>query len=316
MVEADLNCKVEKKVITMSQVMKVLRGVVASGKSTDAIRWVAQKPLERARVNRDDIRFSIFGSYVLPPELEGAVTKIELALIDTLLQAGKSVVIDNMNLRARYIKPYLLLAKKHNVVVLHQDFPVELEEALRRNAARDRQVPEDVVKKLYSTFLRKGSFPQFPTLEDYEVTTEPYIPDVTKPTAILLDVDGTAMKMGNRGPFDWHNVLVDTPNEPVIAAVKALQEAGHKIIVMSGRDIISKDDTILQLEDAGVVIEDIFMRPLGDQRKDNIIKGELFDAHVRDNYNVLFALDDRDQVVFFYRDVLGLTVFQVDYGNF
>jgi len=300
----------------MSQVMKVQRGIVASGKSTDAIRWVAQKPLERARVNRDDIRFSVFGSYVLPPELEMTVTRIELAQIDALLKAGKSVVIDNMNLRAKYVKEYLKLAAKHNVVVLHQDFPVELSEAIKRNSERDRKVPEDVIRKLYASFVRKGSFAPFPTLEDFPQITSAYVPDESKPKAILLDVDGTAMKMGNRGPFEWHNVLVDTPNTPVIEAVKAFQNAGIKIIVMSGRDIVSREDTILQLEDAGVVIEDIFMRPFGDQRKDFIIKQELFDAHVRENYNILFALDDRQIVVDFYRRELGLTVFQVDYGDF
>ena len=301
----------------MSQVLKIHRGLPASGKTTEALRWVAQKPLERARVNRDDIRFANFGAYVLPPELESTVTKIEHSIIDLLLGAGKSVVIDNMNLRAKYLKSYLELAAKHNVTVIHQDFPVELNEALRRNAARDRKVPEEVIRKLHGSFIRKGAFPVFPTLTDLGASAFlPYIPNEDKPKAILLDVDGTAMKMGDRGPFEWHNVLKDTVNTPVIEAVKAFQLAEIKIIVMSGRDIVSKNDTILQLEDAGVVIEDIFMRPEGDSRKDNIIKGELFDAHVRENYNILFALDDRDQVVDFYRRELGLTVFQVDYGNF
>jgi predicted kinase len=301
----------------MSQVLKIHRGLPASGKSTEAIRWVAQKPLERARVNRDDIRFSNFGAYVLPPELESTVTKIEHSTIDLLLGAGKSVVVDNQNLRAKYLKAYLELAAKHNVPVIHQDFPIELNEALRRNAARDRKVPEEVIRKLHGSFIRKGAFPAFPTLEEFGASNFlPYTPDEDKPKAILLDVDGTAMKMGDRGPFEWHNVLKDAVNAPVIEAVKAFQLAGIKIIVMSGRDIVSKNDTILQLEDAGVVIEDIFMRPEGDSRKDTIIKGELFDTHVRENYNILFALDDRDSVVRFYRDELGLTVFQVDYGDF
>lgn len=302
----------------MSQVLLVVRGIPASGKSFFAQKWAREDPLNRARVNRDDIRFANFGSYVLPPELEGLVTKLELAQIDILLKAGKSVVIDNQNLRAKYLKPYLQLAAKYNVVVLHKDFPIELKDALARNAARERKVDEDYLKKVFQNFIRKGSFPTFPVLDSNSDSIEgTYVPDESKPTAILLDVDGTAMKMSSdRSPFDWHKVLLDTPNTPVVEAVKAFQAAGHKIIVMSGRDEICKEDTLLQLADAGIIVEAIFMRPAGDERKDNLVKDELFNSYVRDEYNILFALDDRDQVVDHYRQKLGLTVFQVDYGNF
>ena len=40
----------------MTQVLFITRGVPASGKSTFAMRWVAEKPDSRSRVNRDDIR--------------------------------------------------------------------------------------------------------------------------------------------------------------------------------------------------------------------------------------------------------------------
>jgi hypothetical protein len=57
------------------------------------------------------------------------------------------------------------------------------------------------------------------------------------------------------------------------------------------------------------------MRPTGDQRKDNIVKRELFDTWVRGKYNVRFCLDDRDQVVEGWR-AMGLTCFQVQPGAF
>jgi hypothetical protein len=52
-----------------------------------------------------------------------------------------------------------------------------------------------------------------------------------------------------------------------------------------------------------------------DMRKDAVIKQELFDKYVAGKYNVLFVLDDRNQVVDFWRSI-GLTCFQVNYGNF
>lgn len=301
----------------MSQSLFIPRGPQASGKSTFSIEWVSKKPLERARVNRDNIRMSNFNSYTLPPHLENIVTKLELQQIETLLKAGLSVIVDNMNLKAKYVKPYLLLAEKYGVTVLHKDFSIELKEALLRNAARDRVVPEHVLRNTYASFVRKGAFPPFPTLDGYEAGKGIYVADTTKPTAIILDVDGTAMKMSpERGPFDWAKVIMDEPNAPVVEAVKALNSAGHKIIVMSGRDEVCKEDTIDSLHEAGIEFHDIFMRAEGDMRKDSIVKDELFDAHIRDNYNVIFALDDRDAVVDHYRKKLGLTVFQVDYGNF
>lgn len=46
------------------------------------------------------------------------------------------------------------------------------------------------------------------------------------------------------------------------------------------------------------------------------VKRELFDKYVRDRYNIVGVFDDRDQVVHMWRKQLGLTVLQVDYGNF
>jgi predicted kinase len=301
----------------MSQHMMVLRGIPGSGKSTFAENWVKQNPLERARVNRDDIRKGNFTSYTLPPELEGVVTRMELSNIDILLASGKSVCVDNMNLRPKYIKEYLKLAAKYNVPVLHQDFPVELKVALQRNAARERKVPENEIERIYKTFIRKGAFLPFPTLEVNDSEDELYVPDESKPKAILLDVDGTAMHISpDRGPFDWDKVLLDSPNIPVIETVKAMKAQGYLIIVMSGREDTSKEDTILSLEDAGVEFEAIHMRKAGDSRKDSIVKGELFNEHIRHNYNIVYALDDRNSVVDFYRKTLGLPVFQVNYGDF
>jgi len=45
------------------------------------------------------------------------------------------------------------------------------------------------------------------------------------------------------------------------------------------------------------------------------VKQELYDAHIRDRYEVVFCLDDRDQSVAFWRS-LGLACFQVAPGNF
>lgn len=300
----------------MSQHILVMRGVQGSGKSLFAERWVKQDPENRGRVSRDDIRKTVFGSYTVDPDLEAAVTRIEHALIAALLASRKSVVVDNMNLRSKYVKEYLRIGQKHKVPVLHKDFPVDLEVALARNKNRERQVPERVIETTYRKYIQGGKFPEFPELEQ-ENSSVIYIPDETLPKAVLVDVDGTAMKMsGLRGPYDWDKVIDDEPNLPVVETVKALHARGYKSIVLSGRDEICRDDTLLSLEVAGLPVDELFMRPNGDSRKDFIVKHELFDAHIRNRYNILLALDDRNSVVDFYRQELGLPVFQVNYGDF
>ena len=56
------------------------------------------------------------------------------------------------------------------------------------------------------------------------------------------------------------------------------------------------------------------MRQNKDYRKDSIIKKERYDT-IKDTHDVLWVIDDRQQVVDMWRD-LGLTVFQVAPGDF
>jgi hypothetical protein len=64
-----------------------------------------------------------------------------------------------------------------------------------------------------------------------------------------------------------------------------------------------------------VPYDELWMRPAGDTRRDDIVKAELFDAHLRHRYNVRVSLDDRDRVVALWRR-MGLPTWQVNYGNF
>lgn len=59
---------------------------------------------------------------------------------------------------------------------------------------------------------------------------------------------------------------------------------------------------------------ELLMRPKKDNRKDSVIKKELFDK-IKDKYNIQYVFDDRDQVVEMWRE-LGLTCLKVADGNF
>lgn len=135
--------------------------------------------------------------------------------------------------------------------------------------------------------------------------------------AVLVDIDGTlAIRTGDRSPFDWSRVGEDDPNPPVIELVQIIRAAGqHRIILMSGRDESCRTQTEMWLDAQQVPFDELYMRPEKDNRKDSIVKEELYRKHVDGRYDVAFIVDDRNQVVAMWRS-LGLSCFQVAEGDF
>ena len=145
-----------------------------------------------------------------------------------------------------------------------------------------------------------------------------YSPDPSLPAAIIVDVDGTiALNNGHRGHYDYGRIMDDAPNQPVIDLVKSLSSTDPyaSVVVVSGRDDDCMGATANWVALQGIVMTDIFMRRTGDKRQDALDKREIFDAHIRDRYRVLYVIDDRNQVVDMWRS-LGLTVLQVADGDF
>ena len=85
---------------------------------------------------------------------------------------------------------------------------------------------------------------------------------------------------------------------------------------MSGRQNRFKDITIKWMKDNNVNYDNIYLRKTDDNRADSIVKMEMYTNNIKDNYNVEFVLDDRNQVVDMWRRDLGLKCFQVEEGNF
>lgn len=300
----------------------ITRGVPASGKSTYAKEWVDEAPSERVRINRDDIRFMLFGKYWGVDEK--AVTLMSDAMLRRALASGKSVILDNTNLKEKDVIDTLKIASEFDVKVQFIDFPVSFEEALARDTARDRHVGEDVLRGFFDRYLggvKKGVFPPLPTLPREWVFPE-YVEIEGLPTAVLVDIDGTlAHHEGIRNPYDTSRYHLDQFDEVVADAVYSAAtydfRRGHraKIIIMSGRDAAYRGVLENWLMDHGFVYDDIFMRPVGDNRNDAVVKNELFERHIAGEYNVDIVFDDRDRVVKMWR-AKGLRVFQVQPGDF
>lgn len=314
--------------------VEMLVGIPGSGKSTYAKQIIAKDPSNWARINNDDLRAMLNGS-VWSADYEKMITDARNYLIRDALKRGKNVIVDNLNLNRRHFDDVCKIAKSINsdIMVYEKAFYIELDEALERNSKREgaARVPDDVVKKWWKESggkqfkFFKGRVETFKERNGSGSGIEAPPHNPALPTAVLCDLDGTLALIHNRSPYDASDCdIKDLPNIPVIETVKAMDAAGYKIIFCSGREDKYRPETVrfiekhvkqLSMGEEWDVEYQLFMRKTGDMRKDSIIKEEIYSNEIENKYNVLMILDDRDQVVEFWRSK-GLTCFQVAPGNF
>lgn len=299
--------------------LTITRGLPGSGKTTwdESFVEMSRDP-KPVRVNRDETRFLLYGGYSSLSYLqEEEVTRVQQGQACLLLDGGVDVIIDDTNLNAKTVKGWQRIAQRYGARFQNVDFPLESHECKKRVARRvadgGRSVPGDVIDKMHSKYLRTG-FPAIVPLEPVKPFTEPYVPDEMKDDAWIFDVDGTLTTGPHeRSPYDWAKVGQDKVNAPVVALLGSLSSL-DSIIVVSGRDGSCYNQTRRWLSANGIWFDRLYMCPEGDTRKDAIVKAEIFDREIRDNYNVLGVFDDRRQVVDSWRSI-GLTCFQVAEGD-
>ena len=136
------------------------------------------------------------------------------------------------------------------------------------------------------------------------------------PRAIICDLDGTLCLMNGRNPFNASKCDEDLLNEPVANLLKNYKHLGYAILLVSGRNDTYKEATLRFLEKHTITFDVLIMRKAKDNRKDAILKIEIYNENIKDKYLVEFVLDDRNQVVDMWRKELKLPCFQVFYGDF
>lgn len=291
--------------------MIIYRGVPASGKTTAALQYL-ESVVNTARVNRDDIRKTMFGAFSGVDET--VVTEVENAMVESALRAGQNVLLDATNLNAKFLKTKFSLASRYGATVTFVDFPVTLEEAKFRDMNREKKVGRKVLEGFFTRYKINpdtGILPKHPEpLPEFH----PYTTDLTKTMAYIVDTDGTvANSDGVRNPYDTSKYSLDTVNGHVASVVNALVDTGYTIVALSGRDEEFRDVTERWWWNNGIQFEEFLMRPKGDKRMDAIVKYELFKKYIEPNYNVLGAFDDRPQVIRMWRTI-GVPVFDVGHG--
>lgn len=277
----------------------VLVGLPASGKSKFANELLLSEPGRWVRTNKDLLREMAHASYWSPGN-EKFILKLRDTTILMALEDGKNVIVDDTNF-GPHIEHIKELVKGQAVVEVNDSFlQVPVEECIKRDLKRLNSVGKDVIVKMYNKYVR---VPVPPT--EYN----PELPD-----AIMVDMDGTLALLNGRSPYDGSKCDRDLPNQPVLETVHKWQSS-IKIIVVSGRTDDCQPQTERWLQQYGVNYSSLYMRKTGDQRKDSIIKVEIYRQYIEGKFNIRFVLDDRQQVVDMWRS-LGLTVFQVAEGDF
>lgn len=149
-----------------------------------------------------------------------------------------------------------------------------------------------------------------------------------KRPAIITDRDGTLASVAHVAPQDQSNDSWNAYNaamafDAVVPSVLGTLEWARRtmpdvtIIMTSGRaggdfpgDVRRRrqmEDWILKHQ---LPIDALLMRKGGDQRRDSIVKREMFEQSIEPQFDVLFAIDDRPQVCDLWRD-LGIPLLQV-----
>lgn len=301
--------------------LTIVRGISGSGKST----WARQQ--NGVVISRDDYRHNLLFPEIPSEEYykadketfsrrENMITIMTEGAIANLLKSGFDVIVDNTNVEWKYVKAFAKIGYRYGAEVEVKVFDVDLNEAIARDIRRGETGGRFVGEKVIRTQHERFKHTKSKTLEQV-APVKPYDGTPGKPKAFLIDIDGTLAHMRDyRGPFDWANVGLDDVDEVIAYLANSIVEgSGMAAIVMSGRDESCREQTEVWLDKHGIWHDELFMRSEGDMRPDNIIKVELFDKYVRDNFDVHFVIDDRQQVVDMWRR-MGLTCLQVAEGDF
>lgn len=311
----------------MSMVL-LLKGLPASGKSSFAKAWVQENPEKRKRLNKDDMRSMLyggFGAYKYSRQTEEAVLQSRDNLLKMYIQQGYDVVIDDTNLHYKHPRRIAEICSLFGATYQEKHFDVSLDECLKRDALRvgAAKVGKDVITEMYNRYVQNGKWRHTVEFE----SLQPIEQDKSLPPVFICDIDGTVAKINPANPrshYDMTRVDEDLQKQDVVDTISMLQDymgmsgvRGSKVIFFSGRTDDGRELTEKWLDKHAIFPPgtELYMREVGDQRRDYIVKKEMFDKYVKNRYCVIGVFDDRDQCVELWRK-LGLQTFQVNWGSF
>jgi len=259
----------------------ILKAIQAAGKSTWAKEQIQRYPGKYKRINKDDLR-AMLDNGIYDFKNEKFILSIRDTIAERALCRGYDVIIDDTNFSDKHWTAMCNIAKRiGNVRVMEKFFDCPIEEAVRRNALRPNPVPEGIIRKLYEDKVKGKHIETRDEFFPKEAPSTVGAIDSSKKPAVVADMDGTiALNLSNRDYYDLTKVLDDTPNGPICKLVRILKDSGYTIIIVSGRTSACQEDTETWLKAHDIPYDAIFMREVGDSRKDAITKREIYQKSI------------------------------------
>jgi phosphoglycolate phosphatase-like HAD superfamily hydrolase len=251
-------------------------------------------------VNNDELRQD------RPHAHEAVIRTLRDGAIRKAITAGRSVVVDNTNLRG--LSDLRRLARDAGASLLVKDFrSVPWQECVRRDERRasdgERATGRSVIIKMAMDARLFKLDPE------------------TNSQAVIIDLDGTLSDTSERIHHlrgerkDWKAFFEGIPDDRVNRAVAALYhmalQSGYTVLLVSGRPEdyrVQSEEWLARNGFDGYFA--LFLRGFADMRPDTEVKANLYERYVRPHFEVVFTVDDRPGVVEMWRSK-GLVCFQV-----
>lgn len=281
-------------------------GVSGSGKS----QWARDQHGWRV-IDRDKIRRRVLKSKI--PEYnknrenmwhywdwtwEDEVTDLEFKQFMHHIMLNENVIVCETGLGIKqdgnYVSRMINVLEAAGYEISYHYQRIDLSEALRRDRKRLNSVGDQVIYNQWLKWL------QLPT---ENTGIRKYIKDESKTKCIISDIDGTVARSTGRPMYDWDRVGEDVPIVEIANIVKMYDQAGYKILFVSGRSAECRQITTEWLKKHVVSDFKLFMRPESDYTKDRELKERIFFNEIEPEYNVELVLDDRRQVVNLWTDI-------------
>ena len=269
------------------------RGLPGSGKDTWAEEMMKQSPGQYRRINKDMLR-NMLDDGRWSGHNEDFILDTRDQLILAALNDGKHVLVTDTNLHPRHEIRIRQLVKGIAEVKIQDFTNVPIEVCIERDLKRSNSVGEKIIRQMN------------------QYLTSPILkiePNDSLPWTILSDVDGTLAIRGDRDIYEFEKAGEDQPNKLLIHIIGELTKMRY-LTCVTGREEKYRDITEHWLKRYGVPYRNLYMRKTGDDRKDNIVKKEIYEEHIKDKYNVLAVFDDRISVCRLWHS-LGLPLYRV-----
>lgn len=278
----------------------LLRGLPASGKTTKSQEYLAYGNF--VRLNRDDLRDSLFKGLDWSGKREKIVMRVQEAMAHEALDAGYSLVIDDTNLTEFHKKRWSSVAEFWKSSFVVDEVKTDYEECIKRDRLRHiKRVGDHVITQMA---LENDMLP---------------FRDI-----IICDIDGTIADLTHRLHYvtgetkDWDKffseVIFDTVRGDIWEQVRLdAEKHDAEVIFVSGRSDSTRSDTEAWLKsEIGVKDFKLLMRQSWDRREDTVVKQEIYDKYLS-RMRVVRVYDDRPSVIRMWRSI-GLEVVDVGKG--